>query len=85
MHMYFCSGVAAAANGALSAGSVKLVVVAVALGRQVDQPRARAQRVVDDEQAQRRRHPLGARFDGPQQRRQQRGRAAGRSAETIAS
>ena len=38
MHMYFCSGVAAASNGALSPGSVKLVVVAVALGRQVDSP-----------------------------------------------
>ena len=38
MHMYFCSGVAAAANGALSPGSVKLVVVAEALGRQVPSP-----------------------------------------------
>ena len=36
--MYFCSGVAAAANGALSCGSVKLVVVALAFGRQVDNP-----------------------------------------------
>ena len=38
MHMYFCSGVAAALNGAVSSGSVKLVVVAVALGRQVASP-----------------------------------------------
>ena len=38
MHMYFCSGVAAALNGAVSSGSVKLVVVAVAVGRQVVSP-----------------------------------------------
>ena len=35
MHMYFCSGVAVALNGALSIGSVKLVVVALAFGRLV--------------------------------------------------
>jgi hypothetical protein len=38
MHMYFCSGVAAALNGALSEGSVKLVVVALAFGRQFVSP-----------------------------------------------
>ena len=38
--MYFCSCVAAALKGALSAGSVKLVVVAVALGRQLARPGA---------------------------------------------
>ena len=37
MHMY---GSPAAANGALSNGSVKLVVVAVAFGRQVASPGA---------------------------------------------
>ena len=38
MHMYFCSGVAAAANGAVSSGSVKVFVVAAAFGRQVVSP-----------------------------------------------
>ena len=60
MHMYFCSGVAAALNGAVSSGSVKVVVVAAAFGRQVARPGAGAQRVVNDEQAQRRGHPLRA-------------------------
>ena len=38
MHMYFCSGVADALNGADSSGNVKLVVVAEAFGRHVPSP-----------------------------------------------
>ena len=83
MHMYGCRP--AASNGALSNGSVKLVVVAVGVRPPGRQPRRRAERVMDDQQAKRRRHTLRARFDGPQQRRQQRGRPAARPAGTIAA
>ena len=45
------------------------------------EPRRRPEGVMEDQQAQRRLHPLGARFDGPQQRREQRRRPAARPQE----
>ena len=68
-------------NGALFCGSVKSVVVAVVgVGRHRSSadagPVLRAQRVVDDQEAQRRRHALRVRLDPAQDRRQQDRRAA---------